>query len=97
MVAHEYEAEGGTFLGGKDETQQSLTAWGDEHWTTRDGKPAEREDGMHRYLPEKAWEQLSPEEQKATDEKKLKADHKGKQFVANTAKAKQARKTVETK
>jgi hypothetical protein len=95
MVAHEYEAEGGGYKGGKDETQKSLTAWGEEHWTTSDGKPAEREDGMHRYLPEKAWEELSPEEKKATDRKKLAGDHEGKQFVANTGAAVKARKSAE--
>ena len=54
MVAHEYEAEGGGYKGGRDDTQESLKDWGDEHWTTDDGKPAKREDGMHRYLPEEA-------------------------------------------
>ena len=94
MVAHEYEAQGGTYKGGKDETQQSLTAWGDEHWTTSDGKPAGRADGMHRYLPENAWKELSPQQKKATDHKKVEADHKGKQFVSNTAPAKRARKAA---
>lgn len=94
MVAHEYEAEGGGYKGGRDETQQSLTHWGEEHWTTSDGKPAERADGMHRYLPEAAWDKLSPEEKKATDRKKLEGDHKGEQFVPNTAKASKARKSA---
>ncbi len=94
MVAHEYEAEGGGYKGERDETQQSLTHWGEEHWTTSDGKPAEREDGMHRYLPEKAWEKLSPAEKKATDKKKLAGDAKGEQFVANTEPAVKARKAV---
>ena len=95
MVAHEYEAEGGGYKGGRDETQQSLTAWGAEHWKTKDGKPAEQADGMHRYLPEKAWEALSPAEKKATDQKKLAGDHEGKQFVANTASAVKARKRAQ--
>ena len=95
MVAHEYEAEGGGYKGGKDETQKSLTSWGDEHWTTSDGKPAEQADGMHRYLPEEAWKKLSPAEKKATEKKKLEGDHEGKQFVPNTKPAVKARKAAE--
>ncbi len=92
LVAHEYEAEGGGYKGGRDETQKSLKDWGDEHWTTKDGAPAKQEDGMHRYLPEKAWEDLSPAEKAATDKKKLKGSKQGEQFVANTDPAKAARK-----
>ena len=95
MVAHEYEAEGGKYKGGRDETQKSLTEWGEEHWTTQDGKPAGREDGMHRYLPEKAWEELSPAEKRATEKKKLAGDKQGKQFVANTGAAVKARRDAE--
>ncbi len=92
MVAHEYEAEGGGYKGGRDETQKSLKSWGDEHWTTKDGEPAKREDGMHRYLPQEAWDKLSPAEKKATESKKLEGSEEGKQFVANTGAAKSARK-----
>lgn len=95
MVAHEYEAEGGGYKSAPDATQQSLQHWGEEHWTTSDGKPAEREDGMHRYLPEEAWQKLSPAEKKATEQKKLTGDHKGKQFVANTSPAVKARKAAQ--
>ena len=92
MVAHEYEVEGGGYKGGRDETQTSLKDWGDEHWTTSDGAPAQREDGMHRYLPEKAWDELSASEKKATDRKKLEGSHEGKHHGSNTSAAKSARK-----
>lgn len=95
LVAHEYEAEGGGYKGTRDETQQSLKHWGDEHWTTSDGKPAERADGMHRYLPEEAWKKLTPEEKKTTEKKKLAGDHEGKQFVGNTRPAVKARKAAQ--
>ncbi|WP_419803967.1 hypothetical protein [Terriglobus sp.] len=95
MVAHEYEAEGGKYKGGRDTSQKNLTAWGDEHWTTADGKPARRKDGMHRYLPEKAWKELSPAEKRSTEKKKLAGDKQGKQFVANTAPAVKARRGAE--
>lgn len=45
-----------------------------------------------RYLPEKAWASLSPEERKKTDQKKRAASKQGKQFVSNTEKAKAAGK-----
>lgn len=48
-----------------------------------------------RYLPKSAWAQLSPEERRQTDEKKKAESRKGKQFVANTERAKKARKAVE--
>lgn len=47
-----------------------------------------------RYLPEKAWAKLSPEERRETDEKKKTASRKGKQFVPNTERARKARKAV---
>lgn len=48
-----------------------------------------------RYLPEAAWAKLSPEERKKTDEKKQRESRTGKQFVANTDRAKKARRAVE--
>ncbi len=95
MVAREYEAEGGGYASAPDETQKHLMDWGEEHWTTADGKPAKREDGMHRYLPEKAWKDLSPEEKRSTDKKKVSGSKTGKQFVANTGAAKKARKSAQ--
>ncbi len=100
LVAHEYAAEGGSYNQPRNEAQQHLKQWGDEKWETADGKPAIREDDeghkeTHRYLPDRAWAELSPEEKKATDAKKVKGSRAGKQFVANTEKAKQARKHAE--
>ena len=43
-----------------------------------------------RYLPEKAWASLSPEEREDTDQKNRAGSKQGKQFVANTEKAKRA-------
>jgi hypothetical protein len=48
-----------------------------------------------RYLPEAAWAKLSSEERRQTDEKKKRGSREGKQFVANTERAKKARKAVE--
>ena len=92
LVAHEYQAEGGAYKHPRTEAQQSLKDWGDEKWHTSDGKPAIREESTTRYLPDKAWDQLSPAQKKATDTKKEKASRIGKQFVPNTKAAKSARK-----
>jgi hypothetical protein len=51
--------------------------------------------GTERYLPKAAWAKLSPEERKETDEKKKRESREGKQFVANTDRARKARKAVE--
>ena len=100
LVAHEYVAEGGGYKHPRNEAQEHLKEWGDEKWHTADGKPAIRDAGQgheetHRYLPDQAWAELSSEEKRATDAKKVKGSRAGKQFVANTEKAKQARKDAE--
>ena len=92
LVAHEYVAEGGGYKHPRDEAQQHLKDWGDEKWHTADGKQAIQGDTTHRYLPDKAWDELSPEERKATDEKKVRGSKSGRQFVPNTEKAAKARK-----
>jgi hypothetical protein len=43
-----------------------------------------------RYLPESAWASLSKEEREETDQKKRAGSRDGKQFVANTERAKKA-------
>ena len=97
LLASEYKAKGGGYKGGKSDSQKSLSKWTSEKWRTSDGKPAKRSDGKGgttttRYLPDKAWDKLSPAEKKATNEKKKSGDAKGKQFVPNTSKAKSAGK-----
>jgi hypothetical protein len=92
LVAQKYEEAGGGYKGGKTEAQKSLSKWTDQKWTTSDGKPAERKGGTTRYLPEKAWDKLSPRERAATNAKKREGSRKGEQFVANTEAAAEARK-----
>lgn len=92
LVTNEYKAEGGGFKHARNKAQKSLKAWGDEKWHTADGKKATRGKTTHRYLPDKAWKELSPSERKATDRKKVSASHRGKQFVKNTPAAAKARK-----
>jgi hypothetical protein len=100
LLASEYKNEGGGYKGGgykgggRTEGQKRLQDWTKEKWQTADGKPAVRGKTTARYLPEKAWNKLTPPEKKATDEKKKKGSRAGKQFVPNTESAKKARKSA---
>ena len=67
----------------KAKSQRSLDRWTKEEWGTSDGKPSK---GKKRYLPKKAWEDLTPAEKKATNAAKAKGNKKGKQFVAQPKK-----------
>ena len=92
LLKHNYEAAGGGYVGKKTAAQQHLSEWTEEKWTTADGQPAERGDTTARYLPEQAWQELTPAEKTATDAKKRAGSKAGVQHVANTPKAKAARK-----
>ena len=58
--------------------QASLKKWTAQKWKTSDGKPSK---GKKRYLPEAAWNSLSPSEKAATNRAKAAGNKKGKQFV----------------
>ena len=73
----------------KAKSQQSLSKWGAEKWRTSDGKESK---GKKRYLPDKAWDALSPSEKVATNKAKAKGNKSGKQFVAQPKKI--AKKTA---
>jgi len=95
LLASEYKKAGGGYKstqGKKAEPQKHLDEWTDQHWKTADGEPAIRDGETARYLPEKAWDELTPAQKKATDSKKKAGSKAGKQNVANTAAAKKARK-----
>jgi len=64
-------------------SQKSLKDWTDQKWKTSDGKPSK---GKKRYLPEKAWNELSASEKAATNKAKAAGNKKGKQFVAQPKK-----------
>lgn len=63
----------------KKESQKSLENWTKQEWRTSDGSPSK---GKKRYLPDKAWDSLSPAEKAATNKAKAEGNKKGKQFVA---------------
>ncbi|KAF2209322.1 hypothetical protein CERZMDRAFT_47250 [Cercospora zeae-maydis SCOH1-5] len=108
MMASEYKKRGGGYTTDKtdkDESQQHLTEWGEEEWQTKarsrlcdDGEgKAKQDDGTEkRYLPKKAWEEMSPDEKEETDQKKQKESKQGKQHVENTTKAKASRKKAQS-
>jgi hypothetical protein len=91
LVAQRYEKAGGGYSGSKTAAQSSLSKWTKEKWRTSDRKPAIREGGTARYLPDKAWDNLSPAEKRATNKKKMAGAKQGKQFVKNTRAAALAR------
>ena len=90
IVAQRYEKAGGGYTGAKTKAQSNLSKWTKEKWRTSDGKPAIRTSGTTRYLPEKAWKELTPKQKQATNRKKLQASKQGKQFVPNTRAARTA-------
>jgi hypothetical protein len=59
-------------------SQQSLKKWTQQKWRTSDGKPSK---GTKRYLPDSAWDSLTPGEKAATNRAKAKGNKEGKQFV----------------
>jgi len=59
-------------------SQESLRKWTKQKWRTSDGSKSE---GKKRYLPDAAWNALSPAEKRATNRAKSEGNKKGKQFV----------------
>ena len=95
LLTTEYEGAGGGYRheGERTEAQQHLEEWTKQDWRTSDGGgDARGEDGTARYLPDAAWELLSPAERRAAD--RAKEDGEG-QHVPNTDAARQARTAAE--
>ncbi len=59
--------------------QTMLNKWTKQKWRTSDGSPSK---GKKRYLPDSAWNALSPAEKSATNRAKAEGNKKGKQYVA---------------
>lgn len=64
-------------------SQQSLSNWSKQKWRTSDGKPSK---GKKRYLPDAAWNALTPAERRQTNSAKAKGNKAGNQFVAQPKK-----------
>jgi len=65
-----YKKKGGKFEG-KKSSENSLAKWTRQEWRTSDGSKSE---GKKRYLPDKAWDALSPAEKAATNRAKAEGD-----------------------
>jgi len=72
-----YKKAGGGYKG-KKSSKNKLAKWTKQKWTTSDGKPSK---GKKRYLPAKAWRNLTASEKRATNAAKARGNKKGKQFV----------------
>src|SRR5215218_206094 len=97
LLTQEYEKRGGGYKGEKGESQKNLGKWTEEEWQTSEGDAEARQDGeTKRYLPKKAWENMSEVEKEETERKKREGSKQGQQYVANTDEAKQARKQAAT-
>ena len=96
LLTQEYEKQGGGYKGEKGQSQKNLEKWTDEEWQTKEGDANARQDGeTKRYLPKKAWENMSEEEKEETENKKREGSKQGQQYVSNTDEAKQARKDAQ--
>jgi len=98
LLTQEYEKQGGGYRHPDQPTegQKSLKQWTDEDWQTADGFAQARGDGeTDRYLPKKAWEQMSVQEKEETRERKREGSKEGQGDVPNTSEAKTARKVAE--
>jgi Family of unknown function (DUF5872) len=93
LLTREYEKRGGGYRGEKDDSQKNLERWTEEEWQTHEGNTRARgDDGeTKRYLPKKAWENMSDEEKRATEQKKREGSREGRQHVPNIEGAKKAR------
>jgi hypothetical protein len=95
LLVREYEKAGGGYVddGHLSPQQEHLKQWGEQDWHTASGAADARDaDGTSRYLPDVAWQLLTPAERRATDTKKRGADE---QHVANTDAAREARDAAE--
>lgn len=77
IAVRKYKESGGTYSGQKSESN-SLVKWTKQDWKTSDGSESK---GKKRYLPAKAWDNLSSGEKAATNRAKAKGNASGKQFV----------------
>lgn len=96
MLAREYEAQGGGYIGEKDERARSLDEWTEQDWQTEEGDSNAREGSTtKRYLPKKVWDMLSDEEKAEAERVKEAASRKGEQYVEWTPAVKRAMEKLE--
>ncbi|OUU50609.1 MAG: hypothetical protein CBC12_05300 [Candidatus Puniceispirillum sp. TMED52] len=72
-----YKSKGGRYVGKKDSSNK-LHQWTKQKWRTASGKKSK---GRLRYLPDKVWDALSPEQIRRTNRSKREGFRKGNQWV----------------
>jgi len=90
LLAKEYKEQGGGYKKAPNADQKSLKKWSNQNWMTSDtyknlkkGRDTEvKSEGTKRYLPKKAWQNLTDKEVAETNLSKQKGNAKGNQFVA---------------
>ncbi len=86
-----YRDLGGEYCGPRTKRQKSLSRWTKEDWRTVSGDKACRKKGRKivcdRYLPAKAWKELTPAQVAETRKRKVSSR---RQFVPNAPAAKRA-------
>lgn len=96
LLVSEYEGHGGGYRheGERTVSQRHLEEWTGQDWHTADGDADARTGNgtTRRYLPDAAWQLLTPAERRATDREKQEGRE---QHVANTDAAREARAAAE--
>ena len=89
LLVSEYEKAGGGYRhsGTRTESQEHLQEWTEQDWR--------HEDGGERYLPDKAWKDMTAAEKRETEQRKRAASSEGRQHAPNTDRARAARKAAE--
>lgn len=90
LAAKLYRDMGGTYTGGKNKAQESMTKWTKQKWRTKSGKPSVLgpEATGERYLPTNAINRMSKTRYAASSAKKRKDTKAGKQYSAQPKKRK---------
>lgn len=91
LLAAEYKRRGGGYRGDRTRSARDLDAWTDQQWQTRDGSARARRGGAtSRYLPRGAWQKLSADEKRRTEDRKRRGSRSGHQHIPNAPAARQA-------
>lgn len=78
-AVRDYKERGGTYLPSSPPASDTrLAKWTRERWRTHSGRPSK---GRLRYLPDKAWSRLTPDQIRRTNAAKRIGYGKGKQWV----------------
>ena len=98
LLTQEYEKAGGGYEhpGEAAPQQEDLQRWTEQDWQTESGAKRARHDGTtERYLPRRAWEELTPKQRRETNETKRDASKNGEQHAKNPRAARTARAEAE--